>query len=150
MWISRLTLTDFRNHAHVSLVLDARPIVLAGPNGAGKTNVLEAVSLLAAGQGMRRAAYPELVRIGGDGGWAVAATLQTQSAPIDIGTGLQAAPATAERAVGRIVRLNGEPQSGSGVLFKTAAPIPEPQTWVLMAGGLLLLGSTLARRSRPA
>ena len=41
-------------------------------------------------------------------------------------------------------------QSGSGVLFKTAAPIPEPQTWVLMAGGLLLLGSTLARRSRPA
>ena len=141
MWISRLTLTDFRNHAHVSLVLDARPVVLAGPNGAGKTNVLEAVSLLAAGQGMRRAAYPELVRIGGDGGWAVAATLQTHSAPIDIGTGLQAAPATAERAVGRIVRLNGEPQSGSGVLAEHVEMI-----WLLPAMDGLFTGPAGDRR----
>ena len=115
MWISRLTLTDFRNHAQLSLMLDARPVVLAGPNGAGKTNVLEAVSLLAAGQGLRRAAFPELARRGGNGAWAVAATLQTAAGPIDIGTGLQPAPGQSER-VGRIVRLNGESQSGSGVL----------------------------------
>jgi len=64
MWIERLVLTDFRNHAQLALQLDRRPVVLAGPNGAGKTNVLEAVSLLAAGQGLRRAPYPELARQG--------------------------------------------------------------------------------------
>ena len=115
MFISRLILTDFRNHAHLSLSLDARPVVLAGPNGAGKTNVLEAVSLLSAGQGLRRAAYPELARRDGRGAWAVAATLQTALGPIDIGTGLSPAPGQTERT-GRIVRLNGETQSGSGVL----------------------------------
>ncbi len=140
MWISRLTLTDFRNHAHLALTLDQRPVVLAGPNGAGKTNVLEAVSLLAAGQGMRRAAYPELVRIGGAGGWAVAATLQTKSGPIDIGTGLQAAPASAERT-GRIVRLNGEPQSGSGVLAEHVEMI-----WLLPSMDGLFTGPASDRR----
>ena len=140
MWISRLTLTDFRNHAHLSLALDARPVVLAGPNGAGKTNVLEAVSLLAAGQGMRRAAYTELVRIGGTGGWAVAATLQTRSGPIDIGTGLQPTPTTTERT-GRIVRLNGEPQSGSGVLAEHVEMV-----WLLPSMDGLFTGAAGDRR----
>ena len=128
MWISRLVLTDFRNHARLSLDLDRRPVVLAGPNGAGKTNVLEAVSLLAAGQGLRRASYDELARLGGSGGWAVAATLETESGPVDIGTGLEAGfdggnrpgprpgPRQGQRSGSRIVRLNGEPQSGSGAL----------------------------------
>lgn len=114
MWIERLALTDFRNHASLTLRLSERPVVLAGPNGAGKTNVLEAVSLLSAGQGLRRAAYPDLARRHGAGGWAVAGTLRTASGRFDIGTGL-AAGATSDRT-GRIVRLNGEPQSGSGIL----------------------------------
>ncbi|MGE0701126.1 MAG: DNA replication and repair protein RecF, partial [Hyphomicrobiaceae bacterium] len=108
-------LTDFRNHARLALVLDRRPVVLAGPNGAGKTNVLEAVSLLAAGQGLRRAPYPEIARRGGAGGWAVAATLQTDHGPVEIGTGLDAARVDSQRAA-RLVRLNGEPQQGSGAL----------------------------------
>ena len=113
MWISRLTLTDFRNHAYLALTLDRRPVVLAGANGAGKTNVLEAVSLLAAGQGLRRAAYADLARTTGAGAWAVAATVETEAGPVDIGTGID----TADRdRSGRIVRLNGEPQAGSGVL----------------------------------
>lgn len=122
MWISRLVLTDFRNHERLALALDRRPVVLAGPNGAGKTNVLEAVSLLAAGQGLRRAPYPELARKAGSGGWAVAATLHTGDRTLDIGTGLQAPGAghadggAASERQGRIVRLDGEPQSGSGVL----------------------------------
>ena len=123
MWISRLVLTDFRNHERLALSLDDRPVVLAGPNGAGKTNVLEAVSLIAAGQGLRRAPYPELARKGGSGGWAVAATLVTADRTLDIGTGLQApaSPGAGGAAGGserqaRIVRLDGEPQSGSGVL----------------------------------
>ena len=116
MWISRLVLTDFRNHAHLALALDRRPVVLAGPNGAGKTNVLEAVSLLAAGQGLRRAAYPEIARRAGAGGWAVAATLETAHGPLDIGTGLEAETDGSVRAAARIVRINGETQSGSGIL----------------------------------
>ena len=62
--------------------------MLIGANGAGKTNLLEAVSLLAPGQGMRRAAYPDLARGTGDGGWAVAAHTHTHMGPVDIGTGL--------------------------------------------------------------
>ncbi len=117
MWISRILLTDFRNHEQLSLALDHRPVVLAGPNGAGKTNVLEAVSLLTAGQGLRRAAYPELARRAGGGAWAVAATLQTSFGAVDIGTGLTAPAANAvNERTGRIVRINGETQTGSGVL----------------------------------
>ena len=115
MWISRLVLTDFRNHERLSLSLDRRPVVLAGPNGAGKTNVLEAVSLLAAGQGLRRAPYAELSRMRGNGGWAVAATIETEAGPVEVGTGLDPAKLDAARA-GRIVRINGEPQGGSGAL----------------------------------
>ena len=115
MWISRLVLTDFRNHERLELKLDRRPVVLAGPNGAGKTNVLEAVSLLAAGQGLRRAPYVELSRKAGVGGWAVAATVETEDGPVDIGTGIDPAKADAARG-GRLVRINGDPQTGSGML----------------------------------
>jgi DNA replication and repair protein RecF len=124
MQISRLVLTDFRNHARLVLALDGRPVVLAGPNGAGKTNVLEAVSLLAAGQGLRRAPYPELARKSGSGGWAVAATVHMGAGTHDIGTGLEPPPAGAgsldaastPARQARTVRLDGEPQSGSGAL----------------------------------
>ena len=66
------------------------PQVLIGANGAGKTNLLEAVSLLAPGQGLRRAAFPDLARGTGDGGWAVAARVHTRMGAVDIGTGLLA------------------------------------------------------------
>ncbi len=142
MWISRLLLTDFRNHAQLSLALDKRPVVLAGPNGAGKTNVLEAVSLLAAGQGLRRAAYPDLARRSGSGAWSVAATLETETGTIDIGTGLAASAAGGqnERA-GRTVRLNGETQSGSGILAEHVEMI-----WLTPAMDGLFTGSAGERR----
>jgi DNA replication and repair protein RecF len=114
VWVERLTLTDFRNHAHLSLSFDARPVVLTGPNGAGKTNLIEAISLLAPGQGLRRAPYPEIARRGADA-WAVAARVHTPIGPVDIGTGLTGAGMASSRA-GRTVRIDGEPQSGSGVL----------------------------------
>jgi DNA replication and repair protein RecF len=117
MWISRLVLTDFRNHAGLSLALDRRPVVLAGPNGAGKTNILEAVSLLAAGQGLRRAPYDEIARQGASGGWAVAATVETTAGPVEIGTGLDPMRGGSTRpGQGRAVRIGGEPQAGSGAL----------------------------------
>jgi DNA replication and repair protein RecF len=112
--VERIQLTNFRNYSTVALTTSERPVVLLGANGAGKTNLLEAVSLLAPGQGLRRVPFPLLAR-GGGGDWAVAARLRTPDGPLEIGTGLAANAATSDR-VGRIVRINGAAQSGSGVL----------------------------------
>ena len=122
LWVERLTLSNFRNYTQVAIEAGPEPQVLIGANGAGKTNLLEAVSLLAPGQGMRRAAYPDLARGTGDGGWAVAAHAHTHIGPIDIGTGLLAenggfgarGRVVAERA-GRIVRINGETASAGAL-----------------------------------
>ena len=105
--IARLVLTDVRNHA--CLVLSPEPgfVVLTGPHGAGKTNVLEAVSLLAPGRGLRRATLPAIARIGGAGGFGIAATLNDG---VELATGAQAdAP---ER---RVVRVNGAPASAAAL-----------------------------------
>src|ERR1700742_4338112 len=83
LWVERLTLSNFRNYAQAAVEAGPEPQVLIGANGAGKTNLLEAVSLLAPGQGMRRAAYPDLARGTGDGSWAVAAHTHTHMGPID-------------------------------------------------------------------
>ena len=76
--LSRLVLTDFRNHADLTVTPGPGFVVLTGENGAGKTNILEAVSLLAPGRGLRRAALGEMARQGGAGGFGVAATLSPQ------------------------------------------------------------------------
>jgi DNA replication and repair protein RecF len=96
--VDRLVLTDFRNHADTLLRPGGGFVVLTGDNGAGKTNVLEALSLLAPGRGLRRAPLSEMARQGGSGGFGVAATL----GDLDLGTGTQ--PGATER---RIVRING-------------------------------------------
>ena len=97
MPVSRLTLTDFRSYA--SATVDPGPgfVLLFGENGAGKTNLLEAVSMLTPGRGLRGAALSEMSRQGGNGSWAVAAKL----GEVDIGTGTQ--PDAPER---RQVRVN--------------------------------------------
>ena len=105
--LSRLVLTDVRNH--VALTLEPVPgfVTLTGPNGAGKTNVLEAVSLLAPGKGLRRAALSEIARAGGPGGFGIAATLADAT---EIATGtLASAP---ER---RVVRINGASATGNAL-----------------------------------
>ncbi|KTF68040.1 DNA replication/repair protein RecF [Sphingomonas sp. HT-1] len=98
MAVKRLLLTDFRNHADALLAPGAAFVVLSGENGAGKTNILEAVSLLAPGRGLRGAPLGEMARQGGPGGFGVAATLDDA----EIGTGTR--PDAPER---RIVRING-------------------------------------------
>lgn len=97
--LSRLVLTDFRNHADAVIAPGAGFVVLTGENGAGKTNVLEAVSLLAPGRGLRRAALGEMARQSGPGGFGVAATLGDAT---EIATGT--VPNAPER---RIVRVQG-------------------------------------------
>jgi DNA replication and repair protein RecF len=114
VWVERLQLTDFRNYQRLSLSVGPAPVVLTGANGSGKTNLLEAISLLTAGQGLRRAPYPELVRMGG-GSWAVAARVNSRLGAADIGTGLVGGPDVGPRS-GRVVRIDGEDRPGSGAL----------------------------------
>lgn len=99
MPLTRLALTDFRNHADALIEPGPGFVLLSGPNGAGKTNILEAVSLLSPGRGLRRAALSEMARKDGPGGWSVSARL---AADADIGTGTT--PTAPER---RQVRVNG-------------------------------------------
>ncbi|MEO5807077.1 DNA replication/repair protein RecF [Devosia sp.] len=100
-YLSRLRLSAFRNYTAAALDLDERHVVLTGPNGAGKTNLLEAISLLSPGRGLRRAAFETVQAQGSDGPWAVAATIETSEGPTDIGTGAGTGDA------GRRVRING-------------------------------------------
>ena len=85
--IRRLTLSNFRSYRAATDTIDAQLVVLEGPNGAGKTNVIEALSFLAPGRGLRRATLDEIAFGEGDGSWAVAAELEVEydSDPIDIG-----------------------------------------------------------------
>ncbi|MBI5162299.1 MAG: DNA replication/repair protein RecF [Magnetospirillum sp.] len=99
--VRRLVLTDFRCYARLRLETDPRPVVLTGLNGAGKTNLLEALSFLAPGRGLRRASLAEVGRRDGSGEWAVAAVLDGPSGRFDLGTGREKG---AER---RAVRLDG-------------------------------------------
>jgi len=104
--IARLSLSDFRSYADALLAPGPGLVVLTGDNGAGKTNLLEAVSLLAPGRGLRGAALSEMARQGGPGGFAVAARL----GETDIGTGtIAAAP---DR---RQVRINGAQASANSL-----------------------------------
>ncbi|MCP4382024.1 MAG: DNA replication/repair protein RecF, partial [Hyphomicrobiales bacterium] len=98
--VTALKLTSFRNYASLSLSLDSRPVVLTGPNGAGKTNLLEAVSLLSPGRGIRGARLEQIARQDGDGTWAVAAELSNRAGTVYLGTGVvlgEAGPVTRRR-----------------------------------------------------
>jgi DNA replication and repair protein RecF len=138
-WVERLQLTDFRNYASLSLRVGPAPVVLTGANGSGKTNLLEALSLLTSGQGLRRAPYPELARIGATG-WAVAARLNTALGSFDIGTGLAPGSDGSARS-GRIVRIDGETQAGSGTLGEHVEVL-----WLTPAMDGLFTGAASERR----
>ncbi|WP_188575305.1 DNA replication/repair protein RecF [Azorhizobium oxalatiphilum] len=85
--IRRLTLTRFRSYAAAQIDVADGPVVLTGPNGAGKTNLLEAISLLSPGRGLRRTALDTLAQAGGDGSWAVAAQVDGAQGEVMLGTG---------------------------------------------------------------
>jgi DNA replication and repair protein RecF len=115
--VTRLVLTDFRNYREARLTLGTEPVVVTGPNGAGKTNLLEALSFLAPGRGLRGAKLTEIDRRPEtecdprDWGWSVAAVVATRHGVLRVGTGRD--PTTSER---RVVRIDGEPVRGQAAL----------------------------------
>lgn len=106
--IARLTLARFRNYETLDLSVDERPVCLFGPNGAGKTNILEALTMLAPGRGLRSASLPEIARVSEDDPlqpWAVSARLVRDGEENTLGAGAERTP---EGGVKRVARLNGQ------------------------------------------
>ena len=134
--VRRLSLSEFRSYAALRLEIDRRPVVLTGPNGAGKTNLLEAVSFLAPGRGLRGARLFEVDRTGG-GPWAVAARLEDRSGTLEIGTG-RMAEAERER---RAIRINGAPAASQAALAEVVSAI-----WLTPDMDRLLQDGAAARR----
>ncbi len=135
--IGRLTLTDFRNYPSLSIDLAPGAVVFTGENGAGKTNLLEALSLLTPGRGLRRAAYAEVAREGGDGSFAIHAVVHGSFGECSIGTGIGAA----DTETGRKVRINGAPAKSVDALLEWLRV-----TWITPAMDALFSGPAGDRR----
>jgi DNA replication and repair protein RecF len=129
--IGRLTLSDFRNHADALIVPDHAFIVLTGENGAGKTNILEAVSMLAPGRGLRGAALRDMARQGGSGSFGIAAEIDG----VLLGTGI--APGAPDR---RQVRIGGVASSANALADYLAI------VWLTPAMDRLFMDSPGGRR----
>jgi len=106
--IRRLALTNFRNYRAASIEPGAEPVVLVGANGAGKTNLIEAISFLTPGRGLRRATLEEVAFGEGDGSWAISAEVEGALGLATLGTGI-AAP-TDEAPPQRLTRIDRELQ----------------------------------------
>src|SRR4051812_49801649 len=106
--IRRLNLAKFRSYRAASLKVDAQLAVLVGPNGAGKTSLIEAISFLAPGRGLRRATLDEVAFAEGDGAWAVAAEVEGAHGLATLGTGIEAPSAEASPGA-RKCRIDREP-----------------------------------------
>ncbi len=115
--VRQLTVTDFRNHASARMETDALLVVLAGPNGAGKTNLLEALSMLAPGRGLRGAQLADMIRVASPGeraaGWTVAAQIDGLRGPVRIGIAWRD---TEQEGGGRKVLIDGKAVRSSAEL----------------------------------
>ena len=135
VWLARLALSAFRSYREAALETGAGPVVLCGPNGAGKTNLLEAISLLAPGRGLRRARLSEMMRRApghetgheteSSGGWAVAARVATPDGLRELGTGREPNTGREGSQEGprerRAVRIDGAPVRGQQALGEVLA-----------------------------
>ena len=147
--LTRLVLTDFRSYRAARLAMDRRPLVLTGPNGAGKTNLLEAVSYLSPGRGLRGARLADAARLDGSedaghaGAWSVAATLgggDGGGGETALGSGWRA-PAEAGEAERRSVRIDGAPAPGPASFAAHVGMV-----WLTPAMDRLFSGAPAERR----
>src|SRR5712692_4027218 len=103
--IRRLTLSNFPSYRAAQIEVGAAPVLLTRPNGAGKTNLIEAISFLAPGRGLRRATLDEVAFAEGDGAWAVAAEVEGALGLATLGTGIEP-PASEDAALSRKYRVD--------------------------------------------
>jgi DNA replication and repair protein RecF len=136
--VARLLLTDFRNYHSVALDLSPGPVVLTGENGAGKTNLLEAISFLTPGRGMRRAAHED-VAAAGSAGFAIHARVEGEFGDVEIGTG-NLFDRTSDTA-GRKVRINGANARSADAMSEWLRVI-----WLTPAMDSLFTGPAAERR----
>ena len=106
--IRRLTLTNFRNYHAAAIAIEHHTIALVGPNGAGKTNILEAISFLTPGRGLRHATLEDVAFSEGDGTWAVAAEVEGALGVVTLGTGIDL-PSVETKLTSRRSRIDREP-----------------------------------------
>jgi len=143
--LARLALSDFRGYRAVRLAMDSRPLVLTGPNGAGKTNLLEAVSYLSPGRGLRGARLADVARVAGPNegsadAWSVAATLSGAGGETALGSGWRA-PAEPGETERRAVRIDGTTAAGPAALAQHVAMV-----WLTPAMDRLFAGPPAERR----
>ncbi len=138
--IRRLTLTNFRSYRSAGLETERDLVVLAGANGAGKTNLIEAISLLTPGRGLRRATYDEVAFSEGDGSWAVSTEIEGMLGLATLGTGIEP-PAGEEIARSRLCRIDREPV-GSAAAFADHLRV----VWLTPSMDQLFMGPASERR----
>src|SRR5882757_5758215 len=138
--LHRLTLTNFRSYHAAQIAVGAGPVVLVGPNGAGKTNLIEAISWLAPGRGLRRATLDEVAFAEGDGSWAVSADVEGALGLATLGTGMDAPGADGASAL-RKCRIDREPV-GSAAAFADHLRV----IWLIPAMDRLFNGPASERR----
>jgi DNA replication and repair protein RecF len=135
----RLALYNFRNYHNLDLAITGSPVVLTGSNGAGKTNILEAVSFLSPGKGLRGVKLSQITRLqSSETMWSISATLDTAYGSVQLGTGLDYAPTGKER---RLVRINAQPVKNQACLTDYVSVI-----WVTPQMDRLFLDGASGRR----
>src|SRR5215510_1400884 len=138
--IRRLSVTNFRSYHAAQIDLGAGLVVLVGPNGAGKTNLIEAISFLTPGRGLRRAKLEDVPLSEGDGSWAVSADVEGALGLATLGTGIEP-PTSEDAAIARKCRIDREPV-GSAAAFADHLRV----VWLVPAMDGLFNGPASERR----
>jgi DNA replication and repair protein RecF len=134
--IHSLRLQNFRSYSDLKCSFDGRPVVLLGPNGSGKTNILEALSLLSPGKGLRSASFDQFRNIKGPSEWGIVSEILSDNQIIKVSTGVSAG-----RLRGRDVKVNDKKVTASNVL-----PSILSLSWVTPSMDQIFMESPSARR----
>ncbi|MCZ4280976.1 DNA replication/repair protein RecF [Kiloniella laminariae] len=144
LWLRRVVLTQFRSYERAEITVDERPVVLTGVNGAGKTNLLEAISLMTPGRGLRGGALSEISRIVPEGtlfAWAVAAEVCAEEEIREVGTGRDPLAMGTGGRERRLIKIDGEVCKSQQALAEVLSAV-----WLTPQMDSLLRDSASGRR----